>query len=109
MTTYFRKLCSRHLALVAETAIPHGLLKDVLHMYLDHGDSVLLAKLIHIVERLTPTPHDSDSDGTHNHMLNLPVDGLIRHTLRIAGKFQVAGTCRNFEISSAPRLTECLS
>ena len=51
---------------------------------------MLLANLIHIVKRLTMTPHDSDVDGTHNHMLNL--DGLIRHTLRIARKFQMAGT-----------------
>jgi len=64
--------------------------EDVLHTYLDHGDSVLLANLIHIVERLAPTPHDSDADGTHNYTLNL--DGLIRHTLRIARKFDVAGT-----------------
>ena len=64
--------------------------EDVLQTYLDHGDSVLLANLIHIVERLTPTPHNNGADGTHNHTLNL--DGLIRHTLRIARKFEVAGT-----------------
>jgi len=49
--------------------------EDILHMYLNHGDSALLANLIYIVERLTPMPHNSNADGTHNHMLNL--DGLI--------------------------------
>ena len=64
---------------------------DVLQTYLEHGDSVLLANLIHIVERLAPTPHNNnDEDGAHNHTLNL--DGLIRHTLRIARNFEVAGT-----------------
>jgi len=66
------------------------ILEDVLHTYLDHGDSALLANLIHIVKRLTLTPHNSNVDGTHNHMLNL--DGLIRHTLHIARKFEVVGT-----------------
>jgi len=64
--------------------------EDVLHTYLDHGDSALLANLIHIVERLTLTPYNSNADGTHNHTLNL--DGLIQHTLHIALKFKVAGT-----------------
>ena len=72
--------------------------EDVLHTYLDHGDSVLLANLIHIVERLIPTAHDNDEDGDeedgtrHNNRSTLNLDGLIRHTLCIARKFQVAGT-----------------
>jgi len=66
------------------------ILEDVLHTYLDHGNSALLANLIHIVKRLTLTPYNSNMDGTHNHMLNL--DGLIRHTLHIARKFEVVGT-----------------
>lgn len=87
--------------------------EDVLHTYLDHGDSVLLANLIHILERLIPTAlHDDRDDddaaaanggGTqqhqhrqnnhnHNHTAGFNLDGLIRHTLHIARKFQVAGT-----------------
>ena len=58
--------------------------EDTLHLYLAHGDSVYLANLIHIVECLAP-PHDNT-----NYTLSL--DGLIRHTLRIARNFEVAGT-----------------
>jgi hypothetical protein len=59
--------------------------EDVLHTYLAHGDSVLLANLIHIVERLAP-PHHAPLT------LNLNLNGLIRHTLRIVRHFDVAGT-----------------
>ena len=58
--------------------------EDTLHTYLAHGDSVLLANLIHIVEYLAPPHRDVD------YTLNL--DGLIRHTLRIARNFDMAGT-----------------
>ena len=58
--------------------------EDTLQIYLAHGDSVLLANLIHIVERLAP-PHNN-----LDYTLNL--DGLIRHTLRIARNFNIAGT-----------------
>ncbi len=58
--------------------------EDTLQTYLDHGDSVLLANLIHIIERLAP-PHNNV-----DYTLNL--DGLIRHTLRIARNFNMAGT-----------------
>ena len=58
--------------------------EDTLQTYLAHGDSVLLANLIHIVERLAPPHRDVD------YTLNL--DGLIRHTLRIARNFNVDGT-----------------
>jgi hypothetical protein len=61
-----------------------GISEDTLHLYLDHGDSVLLANLIHIVERLAP-PHVNT-----NYTLSL--DGLIRYTLRIARGFEVSGT-----------------
>ncbi|KAI0249939.1 hypothetical protein BJV78DRAFT_623398 [Lactifluus subvellereus] len=61
-----------------------GISEDTLHLYLAHGDSVFLANLIHIVECLAP-PHDNT-----NYTLSL--DGLIRHTLRIARNFEVAGT-----------------
>jgi hypothetical protein len=59
--------------------------EDVLHTYLAHGDSVLLANLIHIVERLAPPHHAPLS-------LSLNLNGLIRHTLRIVRHFDVAGT-----------------
>ena len=58
--------------------------EDTLQTYLAHGDSVLLANLIHIVERLAP-PHDYVE-------YTLSLDGLIRHTLRIARNFNIAGT-----------------
>jgi hypothetical protein len=58
--------------------------EDDLRTYLAHGDSVLLANLIHIVERLAP-PHN-------NAEYTLSLDGLIRHTLRIARNFNTAGT-----------------
>jgi hypothetical protein len=58
--------------------------EDTLQTYLAHGDSVLLANLIHIVERLAPPHRNVD------YTLNL--DGLIRHTLRIARNFNMAGT-----------------
>ena len=61
-----------------------GISGDTLQLFLSHGDSVLLANLIHIVECLAP-PHDNTS-----YTLNL--DGLIRHTLRVARNFEVAGT-----------------
>ena len=58
--------------------------EDTLQTYLAHGDSVLLANLIHIVERLAPP---------HNYVeYTLSLDGLIRHTLRIARNFNIAGT-----------------
>lgn len=59
--------------------------EDTLHTYLAHGDSILLANLIHIVERLTP-PHSNAAEYTLN------LDGLIRHTLRIARNFEIIGT-----------------
>ncbi|KAI0306827.1 hypothetical protein B0F90DRAFT_1849226 [Multifurca ochricompacta] len=58
--------------------------EDTLHVYLAHGDSVFFANLIHIVECLTPPHNNTD------HVLSL--DGLIRHTLRIARNFDVVGT-----------------
>lgn len=58
--------------------------EDTLQTYLAHGDSVLLANLIDIIERLAPPHHDVD------YTLNL--DALIRHTLRIARNFDMAGT-----------------
>ncbi|KAI0280052.1 hypothetical protein BGY98DRAFT_932901 [Russula aff. rugulosa BPL654] len=58
--------------------------EDTLQTYLAHGDSVLLANLIDIIERLVPPHHDVD------YTLNL--DALIRHTLRIARNFDMAGT-----------------
>ena len=58
--------------------------EDTLQTYLAHGDSVLLANLIDIIERLAPPHHDVD------YTLNL--DALIRHTLRIARNFDLAGT-----------------
>ncbi len=58
--------------------------EDTLHVYLDHGNSLLLANLIHIVERLVP-PHNGME-------YTLSLDGLIRHTLRIARNFDAAGT-----------------
>ena len=64
--------------------------EDVLHAYLAHGDSVLLANLIHIVERLVPPHTGNNNDADYTYTLNL--DGLIRHTLRIARAFDVAGT-----------------
>ncbi|KAI9452580.1 hypothetical protein F5148DRAFT_500013 [Russula earlei] len=58
--------------------------EDTLLTYVAHGDSVLLANLIHIVERLAPPHNDID--------YTLSLDGLIRHTLRIARNFQISGT-----------------
>jgi len=57
--------------------------EEILHTYVAHGNSVLLANLIHIVERLAP-PHNAE--------YSLSLDGLIRHTLRIARTFDVTGT-----------------
>jgi hypothetical protein len=61
-----------------------GISEDTLHLYLAYGDSLFLANLIHIIECLAP-PYDNT-----NYTLSL--DGLIRHTLRIARNFEVAGT-----------------
>jgi hypothetical protein len=58
--------------------------EDTLHVYLDNGDSLFLANLIHIVQRLIP-PHDGVE-------YPLSLDGLIRHTLRITRNFDAAGT-----------------
>ncbi|KAH8987010.1 hypothetical protein EDB92DRAFT_1948779 [Lactarius akahatsu] len=54
-----------------------GITEDTLHVYLDNGDSLFLANLIHIVQRLSALPHDGVE-------YTLSLDGLIRHTLRIA-------------------------
>ncbi|KAH9056366.1 hypothetical protein EDB87DRAFT_1687585 [Lactarius vividus] len=59
--------------------------EDTLHVYLDNGDSLFLANLIHIVQRLSIPPHDGVE-------YTLSLDGLIRHTLLIARNFDAAGT-----------------
>ncbi|KAH9031427.1 hypothetical protein EDB83DRAFT_2525802 [Lactarius deliciosus] len=59
--------------------------EDTLHVYLDNGDSLFLANLIHIVQRLSVPPHDGVE-------YTLSLDGLIRHTLRIARNFDAVGT-----------------
>jgi hypothetical protein len=58
--------------------------EDTLHVYLDNGDSLFLANLIHIVQRLVPS-----HDGVE---YTLSLDGLIRHTLRITRNFDAVGT-----------------
>ena len=58
--------------------------EDTLHVYLDNGDSLFLANLIHIVQRLIP-PHNGVE-------YTLSLDGLIRHTLRITRNFDATGT-----------------
>ncbi|KAI9460260.1 hypothetical protein BJY52DRAFT_1186138 [Lactarius psammicola] len=59
--------------------------EDTLHVYLDNGDSLFLANLIHIVQRLLDPPHNGVE-------YTLSLDGLIRHTLRIARNFDAVGT-----------------
>ncbi|KAH9160529.1 hypothetical protein EDB89DRAFT_2235748 [Lactarius sanguifluus] len=59
--------------------------EDTLHVYLDNGDSLFLANLIHIVQRLSDPPHDGVE-------YTLSLDGLIRHTLRITRNFDAVGT-----------------
>ena len=58
--------------------------EDTLHVYLDNGDSLFLANLIHIIQRLI-SPHDGVE-------YTLSLDGLVRHTLRITRNFDAAGT-----------------
>ena len=58
--------------------------EDTLHIYLAHGDSVLLANFIYIVVHLAPPHRDVD------YTLNL--DGVIRYTLHIGRNFDMAGT-----------------
>ena len=65
--------------------------EDILHAYLDNGDSLSLANLIHIVRRLVPSHDDV------GHTLSL--DGLIRHTLRIARNFDAVGTLPELQYS----------
>ena len=58
--------------------------EDTLHVYLDNGDSLFLANLIQIVQRLVPS-----RDGVE---YTVSLDGLIRHTLRIARNLDATGT-----------------